>query len=168
MANLFTLWNWVDRQPCHHMYRLSSSSSPSIRTWDQPNGETLVHKSPHCKVTQINIVRGYWIDQFNGRWNIFGHPQEARKSRNQNSKFTESNHIWHRGCSILTEITDKTFHTGGLGLWNLQSSPRNVKSLYHVRICFGLYSIERYINSGGRTVIEVITRWPSGTVRYEP
>jgi hypothetical protein len=27
------------------MYRLSSSASPSIRTWDHPNGETLAGKA---------------------------------------------------------------------------------------------------------------------------
>ena len=62
VAILFTLQNWGDWQPWHHMDRLSSSSWPSIRTWDQLNGETLAGKSYHRKVEQINRVTGYRID----------------------------------------------------------------------------------------------------------
>jgi hypothetical protein len=40
-------WNGGERQPWHHMYRLSSSSSPFIRTWDQLNGDKLAGKSSH-------------------------------------------------------------------------------------------------------------------------
>jgi len=35
------------------MYRLLSSSLPSLRTWDQLNGETLVGKSANRKVEQV-------------------------------------------------------------------------------------------------------------------
>jgi len=45
MAILLTLRNTGDRQPWHHLYRLSSSSSPFIRTWDQLNVETLAGKA---------------------------------------------------------------------------------------------------------------------------
>ena len=56
MAFLFALWNWGDWQPWHYIYRLSSSSLPSIRTWDQLNGEKRAGKSAHCKVERINHV----------------------------------------------------------------------------------------------------------------
>jgi len=49
-------------QPSHDKYCSSSSSSPSIRTWDQLNGETLAGKSSHRNVKRINGVRGYRID----------------------------------------------------------------------------------------------------------
>jgi len=35
------------------MYRVSSSSSPSIRTWDQLNGETLAGKAHIAKVNEL-------------------------------------------------------------------------------------------------------------------
>jgi len=65
VAIVFALPNWGDLLPCHHMYRLSSSSSPSSRTWYQLNGETLAGKSAHCKVKWITRVGSYWIDKFN-------------------------------------------------------------------------------------------------------
>jgi len=64
------------------MYRLSSSSLPSSRTWDQLNGDTLAGKSSHRKVNLINRVRGHWIDYFIGWQNSFGHPDQARKLKN--------------------------------------------------------------------------------------
>jgi len=110
-AILCTLPNGRDRQSWHRMYHLASSSSPSIRPWDQLNGETIACKSSHCKVKRINRDRAYWLDWFNGWWNSFGHREEARKSRNHHSKFAEENDIWHPGGSIVTEITDKMFQT---------------------------------------------------------
>jgi len=50
---LFTLWNWGDRQPWHHLYCLSSSSSPSISTWDQLNEETLAGNAHIAKLDKI-------------------------------------------------------------------------------------------------------------------
>jgi len=39
-----------------------SSSSPSIRTWDQLNGETLAGKTSHREGERIDRVRGYRLD----------------------------------------------------------------------------------------------------------
>jgi len=37
------------------MYRLSSSSSPSIRTWDQLNGQTLAGKAHIAKLNELTV-----------------------------------------------------------------------------------------------------------------
>ena len=68
MAFLFALWNWRDQQPWHHMYSFPSSSSPSIRTWDQLCGETLTGRSIHCKVQWINQVESFWNNNYNHWW----------------------------------------------------------------------------------------------------
>ena len=39
-----------------------TASSPSIRTWDWFNGETLAGKCWNLNVEQIHRVRGHWID----------------------------------------------------------------------------------------------------------
>jgi hypothetical protein len=57
MAILFALLNGGEQQPWHHMNRLSPSSSSSIRTWYQLNGETLAGKSAHQKVKRINTLK---------------------------------------------------------------------------------------------------------------
>jgi hypothetical protein len=62
VAILFTLRKWEARQPSYHRYRLSSCSSPSIRTCDQLNGETLAGKNTDRKATRINSVGSNWID----------------------------------------------------------------------------------------------------------
>jgi len=62
VAIIFTLRNWGEWQLWHHMYGLSSSSLPSIRTWDQLNGVTLAGKSSHRKVKWICRVSCHWID----------------------------------------------------------------------------------------------------------
>jgi len=59
MALLFALRNSENRQPSHQMYRLSSSASASIRTWDQLIGETLAGKCAHCKINQTNRVGSF-------------------------------------------------------------------------------------------------------------
>jgi len=53
VAILFTHWNSGDRQPWHHMYRFPSSSSPSLRTWDQLNGTTLLATSHTTKLNEL-------------------------------------------------------------------------------------------------------------------
>jgi len=58
-------------------------------------------KSSHCNMKWIYRVGCYWIDWFNGPWNGFGHPEDTRKSRNYNCKFTKSIHI---GRSSLIHI----------------------------------------------------------------
>jgi len=75
------------------MYHLSSSSLPSIRTWDQLRGETLAGKTAHCNVKRINRVGGFWIDQYNHWWNRLSHIAETRQSWNYNTKFTKEIHI---------------------------------------------------------------------------
>jgi len=65
MAFLFALWNWGDWQPWHHMYLMLSSSSPSIRTWHQLNGETFTGNTTCCKIKQSNKVGHFRIDKFN-------------------------------------------------------------------------------------------------------
>jgi len=103
---LYTLQNWRDQLPWNHLYHLSSISSPSIRRWDQLNGETLVGKSTHRKVKQIDHVGSDRIDQFNGWWYSCGHTEEARKSRNYNCKCTQQIHIWHLDL-VYINWTDK-------------------------------------------------------------
>jgi len=56
MAILFALRNWGDLQPWKHIYRLSTTSLPSSRTWDQPNGDTHADESSHRKVKRIDTV----------------------------------------------------------------------------------------------------------------
>jgi hypothetical protein len=53
VAILFTLLFWGDRQPRYHMYRLSSSTLPSISTWEQLNGETLAGKAHVTKMNKL-------------------------------------------------------------------------------------------------------------------
>ena len=113
MVIVFTLQNCGDRQPWDHLYCLSSSSSPSIRTWDQHNGETLAHQSPHHKVKQINRVRGYQNDQFDGRLNSFEPPEDGRMSRNHNSKFTKASHMGHPHLSLLLQLQTRHFKLAG-------------------------------------------------------
>jgi len=104
VAILFAPRNWGHRQPWHDMYYLSTTSSPSIGTWDQLNGETLAGKSSNRKVKWINRVGNYWIDAFTGRWMSFGHPDETRKLRNYNSKLANEIHIQHSGLIHITWI----------------------------------------------------------------
>jgi len=77
------------------MYHLSSSSSPSIRKWDQHNAETPAGKSLHCKVKWIYRVRSHRSDKFNCLWHWVNLTEEARKSRNYNCKFPNEIHIWN-------------------------------------------------------------------------
>jgi len=95
VAVLFALQNWSDWQPWHHMYHLSSSSLPSIRTWDQLIGHTLTGKRAHRKIEWLNRVRGYWINQFDSWWNSTGHSEEAGKLRDYKSMFAEKIHCQH-------------------------------------------------------------------------
>jgi len=97
MAFQFTLQNWGDRPSWHHSYHVSSSSSPSIRTWGQLKRETLAGESSHRKVKPMNTVRSCAIDQFNSWWNNFGHTEETRKWRNSNCKLAKEIHISHLG-----------------------------------------------------------------------
>ena len=104
LALLFALLNWWHWLPCHHMYCLSSSSSPSISARDQLNGETLAGKRAFRKVEQINWVQSFPIDKYNGRCNSIGHIEETRKSRNYNSKFAKKFHIQHLGLIYINTI----------------------------------------------------------------
>jgi len=131
--------NWGGRRRWNHMYCFSPCTSPSIRTCDQLDGETLAAKCQLPKVTPINRNRDYRIEYFDGWWTSFGHPHEARRSRNHNSKWAEQNHILHPGSSILTEMTDKTFQTSSRGHCNFRISPRHVESLPDVRMCLSFF-----------------------------
>jgi len=86
------------------MYGVSSSSLPSIRTWNQLNEETRAGKSAHCKVKRNNRVRCFWIDNYNNWWNSFGHTEETRLSRNYNSKFAEEIQIRPSDCTYVHSI----------------------------------------------------------------
>jgi len=55
--------------------------------------------------------------------------------------------------AILTVVTDKTLQTGSYRLFNSRISPRPLESLPHVRICFGSYTMERYIKPWTKAVI---------------
>jgi len=98
---LFALRNWRDRQPWHHMYRLSSSSPPFIKTWNQLNGQTLAGKSAHRKFEWINRVRDYWIDKLIGQWSSTDHIEEAKKLWDYNSKFAREIHWRHWHLSYI-------------------------------------------------------------------
>jgi len=74
------------------MHCVSSSSSLSIRTRDQLNGETLTGKSSHWKVKQINRVGCFWIDKHNRRCNSSDHSDKTRHPRDYYSKFAEETH----------------------------------------------------------------------------
>jgi len=68
MVILFTLRNWGDRQPWHHLYRLPSSSLPSIRTWDLLDGETLAAKAHIAKLnglieSQVTQLTSSMVDE---------------------------------------------------------------------------------------------------------
>jgi len=75
-------------------YGLWSRSSPTIRTWDQLNGETHAGKSAHREVDWIDRVRGCWIDQLDSQWSSTGHSVEGRNSWDYNSKFANDIHCW--------------------------------------------------------------------------
>jgi len=108
VASLLALRTWGDWQPQYPMYCLSSSVSPSIRTWDQFIGETLAGKSSHHKVEWTNRVGSYWIDLFSGRWNSFGHSEEKTKSRNNNGNLAKDVHIQHSGLIHIDWIHRQT------------------------------------------------------------
>jgi len=55
------------RQPWIHMYRLSSSTSPSIRTGNQIIVEPVAAQSSNLKVEQVNRVGSYLIDPVDGQ-----------------------------------------------------------------------------------------------------
>ena len=86
------------------IYHLSSSSLPSITTWDRLNWETLAGKSAHREVTVLSRVGNNRIDQFNGPWIRFSHTEEAKRLRNYNSQFAKEIHIWHLEFIYITWI----------------------------------------------------------------
>jgi len=104
VALLFALRNCGDWQPRHHMYHLSSSSSPSIRTWDQLHGETLAGKSAHGEVKQINRVGGFWIEQYNHWWNCCSHVEYTRQLWNYNSQLAKKTYIRQLDSTYINPI----------------------------------------------------------------
>ena len=95
VAILFTLHNCGTQCPWHHMYHLSSTSSPSITTWDQLNGEILACNREHRKVKWIYTVRSFSIDHFDSWWNSIGYSEGTSKVWNYNRKFSKEIYIWH-------------------------------------------------------------------------
>ena len=135
MAILFALGNWGDRPHWHHMYHLSSSSSPSIRTWDLLNGETLAAKKVHCKVKRINRVGSFWIDIYAHWWNNFGCIEEIRESRNDNSKFAKEIHIRQLDLIYIYTIdrhNDPNCQQRTSSLLNVTKTPGIATWCYHL------------------------------------
>jgi len=104
MALLFALWNWGEQLSWHHMYRLSSSSSASIRAWDQLHGETLAGKSAHGKVKWTNMVGSFRIDKYKCWQNSIGHSEDTRQSWNYTWKIAQENHIRQFGRTYIAFV----------------------------------------------------------------
>jgi len=104
MVFLRALRNWGDQQPWHHIYHLSLSSLPSIRTFDQLNVKTLGGKYAHWKVIRITKVRTSLTGKNNGWWISIGHTEETWKCRNFNRKSAKEIHIWRLDCTYMNQI----------------------------------------------------------------
>ena len=86
------------------MYHLSSSSTPSIRPWDQLHGETFAGKSAHCKDRWSHRVARFWIDKYIRRWNCMSYMEDARQSLNYYSKVTKKTYIRQLDVTSISPI----------------------------------------------------------------
>jgi len=168
VAILFTLQNWGDWQPWHHIYSLPSSSSPFIIYRSSSMGKHLPAKvhitnlnellvSEVTELTSSTVQKiALAILKRQGSWSI------PIVSSQRKFKFTI------QVLSLLTELTDKMLQTGSKGLSNCQISPRHMESLSDVTICFRSYWMELDIKPWAATSIQCITKRVGVTVSQHP
>jgi hypothetical protein len=98
---------------------------PSIRPWDQLNGQTLAGKAHDAKLNELTVSEG----------------TELTSSMVDSTALA----IAKQQGSVLTELTDKMLYTGSKGLSKCRISPRHLQSLPHLKFCFSSYSMEHDI-----------------------
>jgi len=157
--------NWEDCQPWNNMYPFSIPSSPSISTWKHLNGESPAGWTIHCEVEQLDSVRTFQLDEFNGHWNCFVHTKVRKKLRNYNSEFAKEFILDIKMLSILTDLRENSLQTGIRTHCSSQIAPRHVPLCRHVRICLSIQSMDHYIKPRVRTVIHCITQEACDSIR---